>query len=375
MNDLLAYLSFLDQKMLGIPCSVYALSFLAIMGGFFVKAILSFVLKKIRKLVSKTKVPFDDIMVDSISSPLQWFAVVTGFYIAASLFPLPEEPVNIARFVPAIFKGITVFLVVWVLVRMTNDATALWIEKARQKKSKIESQVAPIVKRGLKAFLIVTGALLFMQNLGYSVGGLLAGLGIGGMAVALASKDTLSNIFGAIVIFVDKPFQTGDWIEVGNIEGVVEEIKLRTTTVRTFANSLITLPNSSLTTTAINNWSRMKKRRIQMTVGITYDTPPDKVEKAVQSIKEIILNDPAIHSDFFLVYFNAFGPYSLDIFIYCFTVATQWAEFLSVKEKFMLKIMKAFKELGVEFAFPTQTLFLSSVSSQTSAGQIFGEKH
>jgi MscS family membrane protein len=274
----------------------------------------------------------------------------------------------VARFIPAIFKGVSVLFVMWVLIRFTDDLTRLWVDRAKARSSKLEMQIAPVLNRSFNVFLIVTGVLLFLQNMGYSVGSLLAGLGIGGAALALASRDTVSNLFGAIVIFVDRPFQVGDWIEVGDIEGTVEEIRLRTTRIRTFANSLITLPNGDLTTKAINNWSQMKKRRIKMTVGITYDTPADKVEKAVESVRRIIKEDPAIRDDFFLVYFDAFGPYSLDIFVYCFTVTTNWAEFLAAKEKFMLSIMRAFQELGVEFAFPTQTLHMASLPRAERAG-------
>lgn len=354
------YFPWLNQQIMDIPAWAYAFAFLAVMGGFLLKFILSLVFKRLKKMAAKTKFPLDDILLHSIAAPIEWFAVLTGLYIAAEMFPLPEEPVNIARFIPAIFKGVSVIFVVWVLIRFTDDLTNLWIKKAEDKKSKLESQIAPILNRSLNVFLVITGVLLFLQNMGYSVGSLLAGLGIGGAAIALASKDTVSNLFGAIVIFLDRPFQVGDWIEVGNIEGTVEEIRLRTTKIRTFPNSIITMPNANLTTGAINNWSRMNKRRIKMTVGITYDTPADKVEKAVEKIREIIKTDPAIHDDFFLVYFDGFGPYSLDILIYCFTKSIVWAEFLASKEKFMLSIMHEFKKIGVEFAFPTQTLHMAS---------------
>lgn len=357
-------LSFLQFEILGVKLSVYLLSFLAILGGFLVRFILNLIFRKLERLSRKTKNVFDDIIVSSVSAPVGWFAVIGGVFIAASLFPLPEKPVNIARFVPALFRGMTVVVVVWVLLRMTNGFTSVWIENAKKKQSKLEIQVAPIVSRSLKVFLIAVGVLLFLQNLGYSVGSLLAGLGIGGMAVALASKDTLSNLFGAVVIFIDKPFQVGDWIEVGDVEGTVEEIRLRTTKIRTFANSLVTLPNASLTTTSINNWSRMRKRRIKTTIGITYGTPPEKVREAVEKIRQIIRDEGDIHSDFFLVYFDEFGPSSLNIFIYCFTVTTKWAEYLAVKERFYLKIMEEFEKLGVEFAFPTQTIHIASMPEE-----------
>jgi MscS family membrane protein len=355
------YFPWLDRTLMDVPLSVYVCAFLAVLVGFLLKFLLGLLLRRLRKAAESTKMPLDDVILDSVSSPLQWFVVVLALYVAVSLFPLPEEPVNIARFVPAIFKGISVLFVVWVVIRFTDDLTRIWVRKAEERESRLEMQIAPIVNRSLNVFLIVTGVLLFLQNMGYSVGSLLAGLGIGGAALALASKDTVSNLFGAVVIFVDRPFQVGDWIEVGDTEGTVEEIRLRTTKIRTFPNSLITMPNANLTTLPINNWSRMQKRRIKTTIGVTYDTPADKVEKAVNKIRGIIENDPDLHHDFYMVYFDTFGPYSLDIFVYCFTVTTVWGKYLAVKEKFLLKVMRAFQEMGVEFAFPTQTLHMASM--------------
>jgi len=142
---------------------------------------------------------------------------------------------------------------------------------------------------------------------------------------------------------------------------------MRTTRIRTFANSLITLPNSKLTTTSINNWSRMKKRRIKTTLGLSYNTPPEKVEAAVNLIRDLIRNDPKIRDDFFLVNFHNFGPSSLDIFIYCFTRTTNWAQFMDDRQAFFLDIMKGFQQLGVEMSFPTQTIHIESMPGEPKA--------
>jgi MscS family membrane protein len=199
---------------------------------------------------------------------------------------------------------------------------------------------------------------MVVQNLGYSVTSLLAGVGIGGAALAFASKDAVANIFGSIVIFVDRPFMIGDWIEVGDVEGTVETVGIRVTTVRTFANSVITIPNAQFTIMPINNWSRMKKRRIKMTIGVTYDATPDKLRMAVDAIRGIIRSDDRLHQDFFLVNFFDFGASSLDIFCYLFTRTTGWAEHMQIREEFMLKVMEAMSSLGLSFAFPTRTVHL-----------------
>jgi len=244
---------------------------------------------------------------------------------------------------------------------LVDGLADVWTEKAARTDTRLDDQLVPIVRRSSKVFFVVIGVVLVLQNMGYSVGSLLAGLGIGGVALAMASKDTVANLFGSLVIFLDKPFQIGDWVEMGAMEGTVEEVGLRTTRVRTFANSLVTVPNALFTTNIINNWSRMKKRRIKMTIGVTYDSPPDKVDALVNAIRKLIAEDEKLHNDFYLVNFDNFGPSSLDIFIYCFTVTTNWGEFLQAKQEFMLRLMGAVSDLGLSFAFPTQSIHVESL--------------
>lgn len=346
---------------MGIEAWVYIASFSAIFIGFVAKKIVGGVLQRFIQASEKTRFKFDDVLFSALQKPAEWAIMVLGLYVAVSILPIPESPVDIKRFVTAVITGTSVALVVWFAVRLVDGLSELWMEKAAATETKLDDQLVPIARRSAKVFLVIIGIVLVLQNLGYSVGSLLAGLGIGGVALAMASKDTVANLFGSLVIFLDKPFQIGDWIEMGDIEGTVEEVGLRTTRVRTFANSLITVPNLMWTTQSINNWSRMQKRRIKMTVGVTYSSAPEKVEALVQRIRDIIKADENIRDDFFLVNFDNFGPSSLDVFIYCFTVTTNWGEFLQAKETFMLQIMHAVRELGLSFAFPTQSIHVESL--------------
>jgi MscS family membrane protein len=361
----MSYLSdFFAQEVLGIALWVYAAAFAAILLGFTFKKIVSILFVRLLKVAEKTKIALDDVVLFALAKPAEWAVVLAGIFIALLILPLPEEPVNIAKFTRSILTGASVWLVIWFAMRLADGLCDIWAQKASQTETKLDDQLVPIVKRSSKVFLFVIGVVLVLQNMGYSVGSLLAGLGIGGVAVAMASKDTVANWFGSLVIFLDKPFQIGDWIEMGDTEGTVEEVGLRTTRVRTFANSLITIPNLLFTSNPVNNWSRMKKRRIKMTVGITYSASARKVDQLVKKIREIIENDEKIRNDFYLVYFDNFGPSSLDIFIYCFTITTNWADFLQAKQEFMLKIMDCVKELDLEFAFPTQTVHVESLPDE-----------
>jgi len=364
--------SIIHYRFLTIELWIYAVAFGAVFAGFGGKKIASLVFGRFIKLSEKTRFAFDDIILTSLQKPVEWGVLAAGLYVALRILPLPQKAFDLQKLVTSLANGTTVALVIWFAIRLADGLTGLWEKQARKTESRLDDQLVPIVRRSSKVFFIITGVVLVLQNLGYSVGSLLAGLGIGGVAVAMASKDTVANLFGSIVIFLDKPFHVGDWIEMNGVEGTVEEVGLRTTRIRTFANSLITMPNSLFTTQAINNWSKMKKRRIKMTIGVTYDTSPEKLEALVAAIRRIITDDPALRNDFFLVNFDAFGPSSLDLFIYCFTVTTNWSEFLEVKQAFMLSIMRTVKELGLSFAFPTQSLHIERFPegfSSLSTGQ------
>jgi MscS family membrane protein len=364
MESLSQYLSI---EVMHIALYQYLLAFLAVLGGFVLKQISSWIMSRLLKVTRKTRFRIDDIFLNSIAPPLGWALLIGGIYLATLALPLPEDPVDVWHFVNALVRSALAVLFVWFGIRLIDQLTDMWMEKAIGTETRLDEQFIPIVRSSSKVFFVIIGIVLFLQNLGYSVTSLLAGVGLGGAAIALASKDTLSNLFGSLVIFMDRPFHIGDWIEVGNIEGTVEEVGLRTTRIRTFANSVVTLPNASLTTTAINNWSRMKKRRIKTTIGLTYDTAPEKMKEAVNMIRGLIKDDPNIRDDFYLVNFDSFGPYSLDILIYCFTVTTNWAEFLNAKQAFLLNIMSGIHALGLKFAFPTQSLHLESLPGEIEA--------
>jgi MscS family membrane protein len=352
---------------LGIPLWKYLACLGAVIVGFIAKKIASAVFSRLIRAASKSKMPFDDILLNALHKPVEWALLLGGIFLGLLILPLPKEPVDIDRFVIAVVTAVSVGLVVWVATRAADGVSDWWGERAAKTESKLDDQLVPIVRRSLKVFFYIIGLVLVLQNLGYSVGSLLAGLGIGGIALAMASKDTVANLFGSIVIFLDKPFQIGDWIEMSSLEGTVEEVGLRTTRVRTFANSLVTVPNAKFTTDPVNNWSRMKKRRIKMSIGVTYSATPDKVDELVLAVREIIEADPKILSDFYLVNFDNLGPSSLDLFVYCFTETTNWAEFLQAKQEFLLKIMRAVEGMGLEFAYPTQTIQVEGLPEDPKA--------
>jgi len=224
----------------------------------------------------------------------------------------------------------------------------------------VEKTIVGFVTKVFRFIIVALTITIIAQEWDYDVSGFIAGLGLGGLAFALAAQDAAKNIFGGIVILLDKPFAVGDWIMTPSVEGTVEEMSFRSTKVRTFPNALVTVPNSVLANEALTNWTRMKKRQITFRLGVTYTTPRKKLQSIITRIKELLDNHPEIHPDTIFVRFDQFNDSSLDIFLYFFTKTTVWAEFLQVKEDINFKIMEILEKEGVSVAFPSRSIYFEN---------------
>ncbi|MGF1679608.1 MAG: mechanosensitive ion channel family protein, partial [Candidatus Methylacidiphilales bacterium] len=248
--------------------------------------------------------------------------------------------------------------IIWV-VYAAADTLSIYLKSVAEKTTNtLDNQLVKLVSRTLKLFIILMGVLIGLQNLGINVVSLLAGLGIGGLAIALAAKDSLSNFFASIMIMLDRPFRLGHWIVVGKHEGTVEDIGFRSTKIRTFYNSLISIPNSEIANTGVDNMGLRQYRRVRTVLSITYDTPAEKVEVFVEGIKKIILAHACTRKDFFHVVFHDFGESSLDVLLYFFLEVPDWGSELKERQNVLLEIMRLAEALGVEFAFPTRTVHM-----------------
>jgi len=215
-----------------------------------------------------------------------------------------------------------------------------------------------MIRKTLKVFVTVIGITFIASNLNLNVSSLLASLGLGGLAFALAAKDVVQNLFGSFTVIMDQTFHTGDWIIVNDIEGSVEEVGLRSTKIRTFYDSLITLPNSIFITAKVDNMGNRKYRRLKCTVSLTYDTHPDKIEAFCEGIKELVRLHPYMRKDYFHVYLNSLGASSLDVLVYVFWETPDWSTELRERQRFLLDILRLAKSQNIDMAFPTQTLHL-----------------
>ena len=360
---------FLEKELFGTGVSVGQIGYvlLAIVVGLLLSWVIHLLLSRVGKRAKQDSIR--GAVLAALDGPLRWSIIVASVWIAYVIVTADDAQSVLtaeaddadARFNYGLFLASELPLLMWFAARLTDRLTDIWGEKAESTEGTFDDQLVPVVKTLAKLLVFIVGLLAIIQNLGGEVGSVLAGLGIGGAAIALASKDTIANLFGSIVIFVDRPFQVGDWVEIGAQEGTVEAVGLRVTRIRTFANSLITVPNSALTTTAINNWSRMRKRRIKLTIGVTYSATPDQLEEGVKQIRAVLEGDERISQDFMLVNFTNFGASSLDIFIYAFTTTTRWDEYMAVRQELLLEFMRRFQDIGLSFAFPSQSLYIESM--------------
>ncbi len=237
--------------------------------------------------------------------------------------------------------------------------TALRARAARAE-NRFQDQLVPFVTKTLKAAVAVFGIVFLLAQQGRDVTALLAGLGLSGLAVALAAQDLLKNLFGSVTVLLDRPFRAGDWIKVGDVEGVVEEIGFRSTRVRTFYASLITLPNARLIDASVDNYGARAFRRWSTRIGITYDTAPETIDAFCEGIRQIVRDNESMRQDAFEIHLNEFGADGLEIMLYVFFLAPDWSTELRLRHEMALDILRLANRLGVRIAFPTRTIHLEA---------------
>ncbi|RAZ45625.1 mechanosensitive ion channel family protein [Campylobacter hyointestinalis] len=322
-----------------------------------------------------------------IKKPMGIFLSAYAIDVCLSIFYYPSPvPIRFANF----FVIAYIILVSWLLIGILDGYGMMILSKIAQKSGKKE--VINLIIKILYFIVIVITILLILSRLGFDISTIIASLGIGGLAVALATKDIIANFFASILLLFDNSFSQGDWIVCAGVEGTVVEIGLRKTTIRTFDNSLVFIPNSKIMSENVKNWNRRKVgRQIKMSIGLTYSTTPDQLKECITEIKTMLQNHPGIaksgedsalnSSDFRLKYrqnmvsvddlagyksnlfvvLDEFGDNSINILIYCFSKTVVWGEFLETKQDVMLKIMDILSKYETEFAFPSQSIYIEKL--------------
>jgi MscS family membrane protein len=260
----------------------------------------------------------------------------------------------------------TVFWI-YVFLQFVNVVMNIYSSYALRTSSKLDDQLGPILRRILRGVVFFIGALKMLTIFGVDPTAVIAGASIGGLAVALASQDTVKNLIGTFMIFLDKPFQIGDWIEGGGLEGTVEEVGFRSSRIRAADTSIFTIPNSKLSEIVINNKGLRLYRRYNTTLGIRYDTPPELIEIFVKGVRSIVENHPDTRSDSYNVEFVGFGDSALQILLNVYFKNPGWAIEQSSKHLLHMSIVKFANEIGVGFAFPSQTIMIEEFPEKKSS--------
>lgn len=309
----------------------------------------------IRVLFKRGEVIVDAEAQGRFIGPISITATTLFWWLGISLLGLPGD----TRVILLIsVKLISAMAGVWAGYRMMDVVGNFLQGKAEKTANKFDDLLVPLVTRALKTMVIVFGLVFIADIFAVDIDKILAGLGLGGLAFALAAKDTISNIFGSLTVLIDRPFQIGDWVTIGSADGTVESVGIRSTRIRTFYNSLITIPNAELINAHIDNYGARQFRRITTTIGIAYDTPPEKIDSFCEGIRELIRKHPYTRKDFYIVSLNEFAAASLGIMLYCFVKTPDWGTELREKHRLFSDIIRLAKTLKVEFAFPTQTVYL-----------------
>ncbi|MEN0057381.1 MAG: mechanosensitive ion channel family protein, partial [Bdellovibrio sp.] len=265
-----------------------------------------------------------------------------------------------------LLRGILAFYIIRLIYHAVDALQSVFMDMALKTESTYDDQLVPFGSKALKVLVVVLGVLIVLQSFGLNVMSLLAGLGLGGLALALAAQDTAANLFGSITILFDHPFKVGDLIKMKDIEGTVEEIGFRSTRVRTAHNSLITIPNAMMAKETIDNMGVRPYRRVRQSLGLTYETPPEKIEQFCEHLRYTITQHPRVNPETVMVYFNNYNQSSLDVLVNFHLQVFTGAEELEHQQQIFLEIMKIAQKMKVNFAYPTQTVYQTNVEPQSS---------
>jgi MscS family membrane protein len=307
--------------------------------------------KVFKSYASKTKQRFDDVLVDMLEEPIVLAVVIIGLWWGYDHLSFSD---GVNTWVVRVFRILVGINMTWMFVRLFDAMLSEFlIPYAKKKTNDSADRFLDMIRKSLRAIFWLIGIIVTLSNADYDVGALLAGLGIGGIAMAMAAKDFVANIFGGITVFFDKPFTFGDRIQVGGYDGMVQEIGIRSTKIKTLEGRIVIIPNHKFTDSYVENVSLEPTRKMRVNLGLTYDTSKDRIEEAIATLKQIVL-DEAMVTDECLVWFSGFGDFSLNVSLIYYI--KKEGDLIEVPNQINLAILSEFNQLGLDFAFPTQTI-------------------
>lgn len=314
----------------------------------------------LQKLTKFTHTYNDDRIISALKDPIRFAFILIGAHLFFLLILKETEVIK------NILNTLVIYTIFWAIIAVMESLRDLFHHATEKFNPDLAQEMGNFILKIAKIFIGAIGLGAMLQVWGINVTALVASLGLGGLAFALAAKDTAANLFGSFALLADKSIRIGEWIKVGGVEGTVEDIGMRTTKIRSFEKSLITVPNQIVSNSPIENFSRRGVRRIKMQVGLTYHTSAEQVSNIVKEIRAMLHTHENIsQKETLLVNFESFGDSSLNIFIYAFTNTSNWERYLNIREEIHLKIIKIVEENGSSFAFPSRSIYLEQTPGES----------
>ena len=346
--DILFINTFLD-----LPLYRIILAFVIFFIFLFLRKIFTtIVIKTLKAFTKRTKTKFDDKLLEILEEPLRFVFIIIGLYVSISYLQIDQT------FIDSFLKSASIFTLFWILFSAVNVFESSIYEFAGRFGKDLHQEIGSFLIKTLKIFIFIVGFVAVLQSWDINVSTFIASLGIGGLAFALAAKDTAANLFGGLTILADKSLKIGDWVKVESVEGIVEDIGLRTIKVRTFEKSLITVPNQMVANNPIENFSKRGIRRIKMHLGLEYGSSANTLKNIRDEIEKMLQSHEGIAQDAtMLVRFDEFADSSLNIFVYTFTNTADWDQYLQIREDVNIKIMEIVERNGGSFAFPSLSVY------------------
>jgi MscS family membrane protein len=294
------------------------------------------------------------------------------FLALNAVFPVLQFSREVNQWVVTAFQVMIPIYAMLIAIQVVNLVMAYFEQRAAATSSNLDDQLVPMIRNLLKGVVVVAALIFVLNRLQVDITAVVGGVAFGTLAFALAAQDTIKNLFGSVVILLDRPFQIGDWVIIGDSEGVVEEVSVRSTRIRTFANSLISIPNGNIASAAINNMGARVYRRFVTRVGLHYTTPPALIELYVEGLREIVRNHPGTRKESFEVHFDTMTDNSLQVLIYVFFAVPDWTQELEGRQSLLLAALELAKRLGISYAFPKQTINIG-MPPVVEPGELLGE--
>jgi len=354
MDQLYNYLT--DVQLLGIDVWRVAAAVTVVVVGFALQGLLfDQLIRPLHGVFEDTESTFDELLIEKLHAPFNWLVRLLALYVGLRLLALPERA---DHWIDLGTTTLGTLFVAWMLFRGIDVIVRVLDQFTEETDSEIDDQLVPVVRRIMRFFMVTIAILAIIQQWGYNVGSLLAGLGIGGLAFALAARQMLSNWFGALMIFTDRPFQIGEWVETDYGTGAVEEVGLRATRIRQYSREKVIVPNSEMASTAVTNLSARDRRRIDTELGLVYGTTHEQMHEIIENIRTLLDDHEEVWDGDWRVFFVEFGDHALTVEVSCFTKHPDITHWRRLRQELFLAFMRIVEEAGSQLAFPTRSIHI-----------------